>query len=169
LICVDASDVKPEVRVAFLSNWETPAATCARHRWMTPGRRGDWGALRATDSLWRADWVVVHQGLPGRRYHLVPPWKTLQLRHEPAAVAPRWPRRSPWPAQVFPPAFEQCFTTGDVPMVATWWINLDYDGLSALPPAPKSLALSAIASSKADLPGHRQRLALAHRRYELAN
>lgn len=147
-------------RVAFLSSWETAEVTLARHRWMTPGRRGRWGALVAEASPWRADWVVVHQGLPGRRYHLVPPWKTLLLRHEPSCIEPYWPRRSAWPSRLFPPAFRQRFDVGDVPMVATWWINLDYDALSALRPPPKPRALSAIASAKAAVAGHRQRLAI---------
>ena len=147
-------------RVAFLSQWETPAATVARHRWMTPGRRGRWGDLVVEPSPWRADWVVVHQGLPGRRYRLVPPRRTVLLRHEPAAIAPHWPPPAPWPLRLVPPAYVQRFDVGDVPMAATWWLNLDYDALVALPPPPKPRALSAIASAKALVEGHRTRLAI---------
>ena len=148
------------VRLAFLSNWERPAWSYHRHCWMTPGRGGVWGALAATRSLWGADYVVVHQGLPGRYYHVVPPWKTLLFRHEPSYVEPNWPRRSVWPTRLFPPAFQQSFLSGGVPMVATWWINMDYDTLIALRPPPKSKPLSCIASAKADVAGHRLRLEL---------
>ena len=147
-------------RMAFLSGWERPEATLARHRWMTPGRRGQWGDLVADPSPWRADRVVVHHAVPGWGYHLVPPWKVLLLRHEPSGIDPAWPRRSPWPSRLFPPAYRQRFDVGDVPMVATWWINLDYDALSALRPPPKPRALSAIASAKSMVAGHRQRLAI---------
>lgn len=146
------------LRVAFLSNWETPAFTFERHRWMTPRRAGVWHGLAATDSLWRADYVVVHQGLPGRFYQWVPPWKTVLLRHEPSYIAPTWPPRSVWPLRVLPRAYEQSFAGGAVPMVATWWINMDYDTLSALPPPPKTRALSCIVSAKAAVDGHRARL-----------
>jgi hypothetical protein len=115
--------------------------------------------LRAARSAWWADYVVVNQWIPDRRHHLVPPWKTILFRHEPSYVTPNWPRPSKWPAPLARPAFQQDFRFGAVPMVATWWINMDYDALSVLPPPPKSKPLSAIASSKAFVPGHRQRLA----------
>lgn len=146
--------------VAFLSNWETARFTYARHCWMTPGRRGVWGALTATRSLWRADHVVVHQGLPSRYYQFVPPWKTLLFRHEPSYIEPHWPPRSVWPTRFVRPAFQQSFLSGAVPMVATWWINMDYDTLAALPAPPKIKPLSSIASAKAEVAGQRLRLAL---------
>jgi hypothetical protein len=126
---------------------------------MTPGRRGAWGRLTATRSVWRAHYVVVHQGLPGRRYWVIPPWKTLLLRHEPSYVVPHWSPRSVWPARLGRPAFQQSFASGTVPRVATWWINMDYDTLVGLPPPPKRKPLSAIVSAKADVAGHRLRLA----------
>lgn len=128
---------------------------------MTPRRSGFWEGLEATGSLWGADYVVVHHGLPGKAYHWVPPWKTLLLRHEPSYIAPRWPRRSAWPLRVFPRAYEQRFTSGAVPMVATWWINMDYDTLSTLRPPAKHKALSCIVSAKTAVAGHRGRLDLA--------
>ena len=146
------------LRIAFLSNWEMPAFTFERHRWMTPGRRGSWGSLTAVRSPWAADYVVVHQGLPARWYDLVPPWKQLLLRHEPSYIEPNWPRRSVWPARLFRRAYQQRFDAGTVPMVATWWINMDYDTLAALPPPAKHKPLSCIASAKVSVAGHRLRL-----------
>lgn len=146
-------------RIAFVTNWEPRDATYRWHCFMTPGRAGAWGGLRATRSVLGADVVVIHQGWPSRRYDaLIPPWKRILLRHEPSYVTPGWPRRSLWPAWL-PPRHVQRFDVGDVPMAATWWINMDYDTLAALPAPPKTRALSAIASAKHEFAGHRRRLA----------
>ncbi|MGD9764970.1 MAG: glycosyltransferase family 10 [Candidatus Binatia bacterium] len=150
------------MRIAFLSRWESADHTFARHCWMTPGRGGRWGALAATRSLWRARYVVVHHGLPGRRYSALPPWRLLLFRHEPSHFDPHWPEGWLWSARFVPPAYQQSFGTGRVPMVATWWINMDYDDLSALRPPPKTRLLSCIASAKTMIDGHRQRLAFLH-------
>jgi hypothetical protein len=125
---------------------------------MTPGRRGTWGGLEATRSFWRARYVVVHQTLPGRRYLAVPPWKVVLFRHEPPEVVADWPEKSMRWARFMRPAFQQSFASGRIPMVATWWINMDYDALSALAPPPKRRSLSCITSAKRWLPGHRRRL-----------
>jgi len=146
------------MRLAFVSDWEDAAFTYRRHCWMTSGRRGVWESLQATRSTLLADYVVVHQGLPAHRYHLIPPWKTVWLRHEPSYIAPNWPW-SPWPPRLARPAFTQSFAEGSVPMVATWWINMEYDTLSALKPPQKTKALSCIVSGKTNHAGHRTRLA----------
>lgn len=145
--------------IAFLAYWEAPERTYRRHCWMTPGRSGVWGGLKAAASPWRADWVVVHQGLPGRRYQLLPPWRLLRLRHEPSYVAPDL-GRSIWPGRLGRAAFEQDFSRGDVPMAATWWIGMDYDALVRLESPPKTRALSAVVSGKTLVEGHRRRLVL---------
>jgi hypothetical protein len=97
--------------------------------------------------------------LPARRYHLLPPAKTLWLRHEPSHIERDWPYPSYWPARFSQPAFTQSFLAGSVPMVATWWINMDYDTLTALQPPPKSKPLSCIASGRTMFDGQRARVA----------
>jgi hypothetical protein len=139
-----------KIRVAFLQDDNSAARTLEIYSKMTPGRKGVWKDLVGVTDLNEADFVVVIDNTTENLRKQLIPEKTIYVGAHP-----------------YNHMYYRCYD--NVKCVAKldqrdtfgfgeWWLDEDYDTLSALKPPSKTKDLSCILSNERDTDTHRKRI-----------
>lgn len=147
-------------RIRPLAWWATPTELVARWDRQTTGG-GRWGSIELSDAPDPDYWAVfTHPGPTTRPDDQLDPARTIVLQTEPTAGIEQWEHADGWDAPS-PAAFLQVRRPGRFGSAAEWHLSSTAEELLVMTPT-KTRDLSAIVSSKRQLPGQQLRLALVH-------
>jgi hypothetical protein len=145
-------------KVAFVGGWgEAPAAMMKRYAQQTPGGRGVWEDVIGVETPQEADYLVVMDRTPKDMDLDSLPWdRVIYFERE--------PHQAPWMDRQFPSNmfFDGSYTK--LHNVPTWWINVPFDDLVAMPYPAKTKKLSCVNSGLySHIEEHRLRVEFLHR------
>lgn len=143
------------IKVCFLQTEWDNEKVLRHYRKMTPGSRGVWKDLIGVTSIDEADYVAVID------------YTVQDIKDKPAVYMNAHPPPMAGYRDLDDPAYSKNaiakFDLKNTFGFGEWWLDEDYDTLSALKSPVKTKNLSAILSEKAINEGHKQRLAFANK------
>lgn len=127
-------------KVAFVGGWgESSGAMLRRYAMQTPGNSGIWQDVQGVESIADADFIVVMDRTP-------PDMDIANLPWEKVIYFEREPHQVPWMERNFPSNMFFDGSYSKLHNVPTWWINVGFDDLVAMPYPAKPKLLSCVNS-----------------------
>lgn len=129
-------------KIAFVGGWgESSADMLRRYAAQTPGSSGVWLDIAGTERLDEADYIVVMDRTPRDM-------DVDKLPFEKVIYFEREPHQAPWLDRKFPATMFYDGSYVHCHNVPTWWINVPFDQLVAMPYPEKTRDLSCVNSGQ---------------------
>jgi len=140
-------------KVVFLNNWgESSQNLLKRYSIQTPLNSGKWKNIVGVDSIEKADYYVVMDGVGEQVLNKLNWEKIIYLQREPKNIKPPFKNHNFPNNLFFNGSYENFYN------VPTWWINVPFDLLKRMPYPQKNKKISSVTSGKHGMKEYNDRI-----------